>query len=67
MMYKSLTNVNFIDRTQNTSRKDRNYIYSINMEVVNYHSELLNYRPQNKDDYHKDALKIINVQEVDYF
>ena len=66
-MLKSLTNVKFIAQKKNTSRKDKNYVYSIDMDVIKYHSELLNFRAQNMDDYHKDALKIINIQEIDYF
>ena len=66
-MLKSLTNIKFIAQKQNTSRKDRNYTYSIDADVIKYHSELLNFRAQNIDDYHKDALKIINIQEIDYF
>jgi hypothetical protein len=66
-MLKSLTNVKFIAQKQNTSRKDRNYVYSIDADIIKYHSELLNFRAQNLDDYHKDALNIIKIEEIDYF
>jgi hypothetical protein len=69
-MLKSLTNVKFIAtkriKTRDTKTRD-SYIYSIDMEVIKYHSELLNYRAQNKNDYHKDALKIITIEEIEYF
>ena len=42
-------------------------VYSINMDVMKYHSELLNYRAQNRDDYQKEALKILAIEEIDYF
>jgi hypothetical protein len=67
MMLKSLTNVKYITQKQNSSRKDRNYIYSIDEGIIKYHSELLNFRAQNKDDYRKEALKIIDIKEIDYF
>jgi hypothetical protein len=66
-MLKNITNVKFIAQKQNTSRKDRNYTYSIDMNSINYHSELLNYRAQNMDDYHKEALNIIKIEEIEYF
>ena len=70
MMYKNLTNVKFITSSRINSKKSikyNEYEYFINMDVVNYHSELLNYRAQNRDDYQTEALKIINIQEVVYF
>ena len=62
MMLKSLTNVKFITssrvKTRNEKTRD-SYIYSIDMNVIKYHSDLLNYRPQNSDDYHTESLKIV--------
>ena len=66
-MLKSFTNVKFIAQKQNTSRIDRNYIYSIDLDVMKYHSELLNYRAQNKDDFQKDAQNILTIEEIVYF
>jgi hypothetical protein len=69
-MLKSISNVKFISSTRVKTRdakKRDSYVYSINMNVMKYHSELLNYRAQNRDEYHEEALKIINIQEIDYF
>ena len=69
-MIKSITGVKFIkrDRVKTRDKAIRDTcIYSIDMNVMNYHSELLKYRVHNIDDYHEEGLKLLNIKQTNYF
>jgi hypothetical protein len=59
MMLKNITDINFIESKQNTSRKDRNRIYLIDENVIEYHISI----DKNKSNYHKDIVKIYKIND----
>ena len=64
-MIRSITDAPFIDKERTMINGKRNFNYSINKDVITYHNNLLDYRSNNsRGEYHKDALKIINVFDV---
>ena len=70
MMIKSITGVKFIKSSRIHSKKADNYneyIYTIDMNVMRYHSQLLKYRVHNIDDYHEEGLKLLNMKHTNYF
>jgi hypothetical protein len=59
MMLKNIADINFITQKQNTSRKDRNYIFSIDEDVIKYHVSI----DKIKRNYHKDIVKKYKIIE----
>jgi hypothetical protein len=57
MMLKNITDIKFIAQKQNTSRKDRNYIFSINEDVIEYHISI----DKVKKNYRKDIIKKFKI------
>jgi len=53
MMLKNITDIKFIEQKQNTSRKDRNYMFSIDEDVIKYHISI----DKIKRNYRKDIIK----------
>jgi protein subunit release factor A len=59
MMLKNITDINFIESKQNTSRKDRNRIYSIDENVIKYHISI----DKNKRNYNKHIINKYKIMD----
>jgi hypothetical protein len=59
MMLKNISDINFITQKQSTSQKDRNMIYSINEDIIEYHISI----DKVKRSYRKDIIKKYKIIE----
>jgi hypothetical protein len=73
MMLKSVTSIKFIDRNLKRDAIDntkRYYEYSLNIDVIKYHNELLNFKTQDKKEFCKDATNFLKFNRnllTDYY
>ena len=69
-MLKAITGVKFVSSTKTKAKKDRDgYEYSLNKDIIEYHSKLLKFRDPDTVEYHKDAITLLNLvlKDVKYW